>query len=271
MSARQASGPSAWPLLVEYPTNSGTAGEGVRAVPLETPIAIEFNGIGYGVMMATPADLEDFALGFTLTEGLATPDEVLGIEVHAVEGGFVIRVTLVQSRLEPVLGRARLRVSESGCGLCGMDNIAQVLRPLPPVQARIGTTRAAIHAALNALPALQPLSAATGAVHAAAFCAPDGTISQVREDVGRHNALDKLIGAVARAGGGFADGFFLVTSRCSYELVEKTVQVGCPLLVAISAPTSLAVERARTAGLALVALARRDSMLVLNDPHRAIA
>lgn len=257
-------------LAAEYRTNPGTAAEASRTVPLETPIAIEFNGIGYGVMMASPADLEDFAVGFTLTEGLARPEDILDIEPHAAEGGIVLRVTLAQSRLEPVLGRARLRVSESSCGLCGMDNIAQVLRPLPAVEARISTTRAAIHRALQALPDHQPLSAATGAVHAAAFCAPDSTIQHVREDVGRHTALDKLIGAVARNGLRVEDGFFLLTSRCSYELVEKTVQVGCPLLVTISAPTSLAVDRAREAGLALVALARRDTMLVLNDPHKAV-
>nr|WP_184084259.1 formate dehydrogenase accessory sulfurtransferase FdhD [Sphingomonas xinjiangensis] len=234
------------------------------------PVAIEYNSIGYGVMMATPADLEAFALGFTLTEGLAQLNEILDIHTHAVEGGIVLRITLAQSRLEPVLGRARLRVSESSCGLCGLDNIAQVLRPLPPVSARITTSRDSIHRALEALPALQPLSAATGAVHAAAFCLPDGSVQQVREDVGRHTALDKLVGAVVGAGHRVEDGFFVLTSRCSYELVEKTVQVGCPLLVTISAPTSLAVERAREADLALVALARQDSMLVMNDPHRSI-
>jgi FdhD protein len=262
---------ASFPLAAAYPVNTGTAAAGSRTVPLETPIAIEYNGIGYAVMMASPGDLEDFALGFTLTEGLATPDEVLGIDVHAVSGGIVVRVTLAQSRLEPVLGRARLRVSESSCGLCGMDNIEQVLRPLPQVAGRIATSREAIHRALAALPDHQPLSAATGAVHAAAFCLPDGTICEVREDVGRHNALDKLIGAVARSGQDVASGFFLLTSRCSYELVEKTVQVGCPLLVTISAPTSLAVGRAKEAELTLVALARRDSMLVMNDPYRAIA
>lgn len=271
MNAKEVMPPSAWPsLVVEYPTNMGTATASTRKVPLETPIAFEFNGIGYGVMMGTPADLVDFAFGFTLTEGLAAPEEILDVDTHAIEGGILVRVTLSQSRLEPILGRARLRVSESSCGLCGMDNIAQVLRPLPQVEAKFATTRLAIHAALEALPEDQPLSKATGAVHAAAFCSPDGTIRQVREDVGRHNALDKLIGAVARAGQRFDDGFFLLTARCSYELVEKTVQVGCPLLVTISAPTSLAVERAQQASLTLVALARRDSMLVLNDPHKMV-
>jgi FdhD protein len=251
--------------------NAGTAFAGNRRVPVELPIAIEFNGIGFGVMMATPADVADFVTGFALAEGLAERGEPIEVDVHAVSGGLIARVTLPPERMERVLARARTRVSESSCGLCGLDNIDEVLRPLPPVAARIATSRAAIHAALTALPALQPLSAETGAVHAAAFCAPDGAIRCVREDVGRHNALDKLVGALARQGISPTDGFFVLTSRCSYELVEKTARAGCPLLVTISAPTSLAVERARGAGLALVSLARRDSMLVLNDPHGGIA
>jgi FdhD protein len=256
---------------LEVPTDAGTAFAATRPVPVELPIAIEFNGIGFGVMMATPADLEDFVTGFALSEGIAQPGDALDVEVHPVTGGMIARVTLPPERIERVLARARTRVSESSCGLCGIDNIEEVLRPLPALAATIHTSRAAIHAALSALPALQPLSAATGAAHAAAFCTPAGEILCVREDVGRHNALDKLVGALARSGQSAADGFFVLTSRCSYELVEKTVRTGCPLLVTISAPTSLAVERAQAAGLALVALARRDSMLVLNDPHGAVA
>ncbi|WP_448662931.1 formate dehydrogenase accessory sulfurtransferase FdhD [Sphingomonas sp. CJ20] len=261
----------AHPVAVDRSFDVGTPRPGVRRVPAEVPIAIECNGIGYAVMMASPAALEDFATGFMLTEGLAAPGEIVDIDVHALQGGMIVRVTLPQDRLEPVLARARRRVSESSCGLCGIESIEQVLRPLPPVTTRIATSRAAIHTALAALDAHQPLAAATGAVHAAAFCTPDGAIVCVREDVGRHNALDKLIGALARQGLSAGDGFFLLTSRCSYELVEKTVRADCPLLVTISAPTSLAVDRARDAGLALVALARRDSMLVLNDPHAGIA
>lgn len=258
-------------LALDYPVNAGTLAAGVRRVPAEVPIALEFNGIGYAVMMATPADLEDFSMGFALTEGLAERHEIEAVDVHSVEGGQVVRVTLARDRLEPVLARARTRISESSCGLCGIDSIEQVLRPLPAVTSRVATSRAAIHAALEALPAHQPLSAATGAAHAAAFCTPEGDIHCVREDVGRHNALDKLLGALARSGQRVEQGFLLLTSRCSYELVEKAVRVNAPMLVTISAPTSLAVDRAAAAGLTLVCLARRDTMLVLNDPHGSIA
>ena len=169
------------------------------------------------------------------------------------------------------LERARTRVSESSCGLCGIENIEQVLRPLPPVTARIRTDRTAIAAALASLHDHQPLGRATGAVHAAAFCSPDGTIRLAREDVGRHNALDKLVGALARAGIDAATGFILLSARCSYELVEKTVRAGCPMLVTISAPTSLAATRAVQAGLTLVTLARADSALIVSDPYGMIA
>ena len=246
-------------------------GQVFRDVPVEAPIAIEYNGIGYAVMMATPADLEAYAIGFTLLEGLVTKaSDIESIDVHPIEGGWVMRITLPPSQIEPVIARARQRVSESSCGLCGMDNIAEVLRPLPPVTARLSVTRTAIAAALAALGDHQPLGRATGAAHAAAFCAPDGTILAACEDVGRHNALDKLIGTLALRNLDPASGFILLSARCSYELVEKTVRAGCPMLVTISAPTSLAVTRARDVGLTLVALARSDSALILNDPHASI-
>ena len=257
-------------LAVQQFAFAGTDTAATRSVAIEAPVAIEYNGIGYAVMMATPADLTDFAIGLTLSEGLATADGIVAVDPHEIEGGWIVRITLAQDRLEPVIARARTRVSESSCGLCGMESIEQVLRPLPPVTSRIATSRQAIEVALTALPDLQPLSAATGAVHAAAFSAPDGRILMVREDVGRHNALDKLIGALAVAGIGADSGFILLASRCSYELVEKVARANCPLLVTISAPTSLAVERAEAAGLTLAALARRDSMLVLADPHDSI-
>jgi FdhD protein len=152
-----------------------------------------------------------------------------------------------------------------------MDNIEQVLRPLPQITSRITTSRTAIARALSALREWQPLGRATGAVHAAAFCDPSGRILCVREDVGRHNALDKLVGALARMGMNPATGFFLLSARCSYELVEKTVRAGCPMLVTISAPTSLAVERSKAAGLTLVTLARADSALVVSDAQAMIA
>lgn len=239
-----------------------------RAVPVEAPIAFEVNGIGYAVMMGTPADLIDFARGFALAEGLvAGAGEIADIRVHPVAGGSIVRITLPPERAEIAFERARTRVSEGSCGLCGIDSIEAVLRPLPPVTARIATDRAAVARALETLWDHQPLGRATGAAHAAAFCAPDGTIRHVREDAGRHNALDKLIGALAGEGIDPAIGFILLSARCSYELVEKTVRANCPMLVTISAPTSLAVERAAAAGLTLAVLARGDSMLLVCDPH----
>ncbi len=237
----------------------------VRALPVEAPVSVEVCGIGYAVMMATPADLKDYALGFALAEGLVdAPAQLARVDAHPIEGGWALRLWLVPERAGLALERVRRRVGESSCGLCGVENIEEVLRPLPPVAARLKVDRAAIAAALAALTAHQPLGRATGAVHAAAFCAPSGDILCVREDVGRHNALDKLIGALAWTGIDPGGGFILLSARCSYELVEKTVRAGCPLLVTISAPTSLAAERAAAAGLTLVALARADSALLVS-------
>ncbi|MVT64925.1 formate dehydrogenase accessory sulfurtransferase FdhD [Bradyrhizobium pachyrhizi] len=244
----------------------------VRAVPVETAVAIEVCGIGYAVMMATPSDLRDYAVGFALSEGLVKHvDDVSDVIIHETEGGWIMRVTLPPDGAAVALERARRRVSESSCGLCGLENIQQVLRPLPPISGRIATNRKAIADALRALQHHQPLGRSTGGTHAAAFCDPDGSIQCVREDVGRHNALDKLIGALAFSGIPASAGFLLLSARCSYELVEKAVRAGCPMLVTISAPTSLAVERAEKAGLTLVALARSDSALVVCDPHGNIS
>ncbi len=249
----------------------------LRSIPIEAPIAIEVCGIGYAVMMATPSDLRDYAMGFALAEGLADrPGDVTDIDIHWVEsgdraGGWILRIGLSPEKMDGAFARARKRVSESSCGLCGVENIEQVLRPLPPITSRIATSRAAISRALSELKNYQPLGQATSAVHAAALCAPDGRIVRVREDVGRHNALDKLIGALAMDDIAPSSGFILLTARCSYELVEKTVRAGCPMLVTISAPTSLAIERAAGAGLTLVTLARADSALIVCDAPGNIA
>jgi FdhD protein len=241
----------------------GTRRRITRPLAVETPVAIEVNGIAYAVMMATPADLEDYAAGFALSEGMiAAADELADIAVAPVDQGVVLRLTLAPALAAPLHERVRMRVSEGSCGLCGLESIEEVLRPLPPLPPSEPIAPAAIAHALAALGDHQPEGARTGAMHAAAFCDRDGTIITVREDVGRHNALDKLIGALARQGIATGAGFMIVTARCSYELVEKAVRARCPTLVAISAPTSLAVERARAAGLRLVALARRDTMLV---------
>lgn len=236
------------------------------AVPVEAPIAIETNGIAYAVMMATPLDMEDFVTGFLMAEGLAEAAEIGPVAVHPVENdewgaGYVARVNLPEARLGPILERARRRIGDSSCGICGIEGVEAALRPLPKLAQAAKVTPEAIRLGLDALRAGQELGRETSATHAAAFCRTDGTIHALREDVGRHNALDKLVGALAREGVDPDEGFIIVTSRCSYELVEKTVRAGCPLLVAISAPTDLAVRRAGAAGLDLAVVARDDTML----------
>ena len=238
----------------------------VRAVAIETPVAVEINGLGYAVMMATPADLADFAYGFCLSERLIDDaSEVIDVDAHAAERGMILRVTLIPARQDRVIERVRHRISESSCGLCGIENLEQAFRPLGRVTSVADADDAAIFRALGELRGHQPLNAATGAVHAAAACAPDGRIRRVREDVGRHNALDKLVGAMLRGGESWDGGFALLSARCSYELVEKAVLFDCPMLVTISAPTSLALERAAAAGLRLVTLARPDAVLLSGD------
>jgi FdhD protein len=236
-----------------------------RAVAVEVPIAIEINGIGYAVMMATPADLVDFAYGFIWSERLVDArGEILSVEHLDTEVGHRLRVQLVPERTERLLERFRHRVSDSSCGMCGIENLEQAMRPLPVVPSTVDIGDAAIFRALGQLREWQPLNAATGAVHAAARCAIDGHIIDAREDVGRHNAFDKMVGAMLQAGENWGDGFALLSSRCSYELVEKAALSGCPTLVTISAPTSLAVERARAARVRLVVLARPDAVLDLS-------
>lgn len=249
-----------------YDGSMGIADE--RLIPIETPIAIEINGVAYAVMMATPCDLEDFATGFVLSEGLAQIDEIGDVQVHAVaEGeGMVVRLNLPPERAAPLMERARRRLGDSSCGLCGIESIETVLRPLPPLAARSTADVEAIKRGLIVMRQRQSLGQTTAATHAAAFFETDGALVELREDVGRHNALDKLIGALARNDVDPATGFMVVTSRCSYELVEKTVRAGCPLLVSISAPTDLAVRRAKAAGLALAVIARDDNMLWVSGP-----
>jgi FdhD protein len=235
-----------------------------RRLPVEAPVAVEYNGIGYAVMMMTPAALKDFAIGFSLSEGLvARGGEIGSIDTHETEQGIVLRIALPAENGAKLLERVRTRVSESSCGLCGLENLASVNRPLPRITAQLEVKDAALFKALESLRAHQPLNAATGGAHAAAFCSPQGEICLVREDVGRHCAIDKLIGALAQAGISPASGFILLSSRCSYELVEKTVLAGCSVLVTISTATTFAASRAKAAGLRLIALARSDAMLEL--------
>jgi len=234
-----------------------------RPLVEEAPIAIEINGIGYAVMMATPADLADYALGFCLSEQLiATRREFLSAEAFAVPaGGWMLRVLIDAPSAGPLLDRARLRLAEGSCGLCGIESLEQVLRPLSPVTARLNVEKAAVFRAVAALGDHQVLGRATRAAHAAAFCDPDGTIRCLREDIGRHNAFDKLIGALAHAGIDPATGFVVLTARCSFELVQKAVIANVPVLATISAASTMAVDQAHAHGLTLYSLAREDSLL----------
>lgn len=247
----------------------GSAHSFSRSFVPEVPVALEYNGLSYAVMMASPGDLEDFARGFALTEGLAEhPDNITDIAIAEVEHGWIARARLTGLGIDKLTERVRTRVAESSCGLCGIENLEAVATPLPPVAPHDPLEPAAIFAALGMLREHQPLTRETGAAHAAAFCAADGSILHAREDVGRHNAMDKLVGAMAAAGEDAANGFILSSARCSYEIVEKAVRAGATRLVTISLPTSMAVERATAAGLSLWCLARDDSVLCVNAPSR---
>ncbi len=237
----------------------------------EVPVALVYNGISHAVMLATPADLTDFALGFSLSEGiLASPGELYDCEAVAVEGGIEVRLEIASARLAALKERRRSLAGRTGCGLCGVESLGLAVRSPAPVAPRAPLAAAAIHRALAGLLPHQPLFAATGAAHAAAWANDAGTLLTVREDVGRHNALDKLIGALAREGFDPAAGFLAVTSRASYEMVQKAASAGIGLLAAISAPTAFAVRLAEEAGLTLVGMARSSRLTAYSHPDRLI-
>ncbi|SIQ87520.1 formate dehydrogenase accessory sulfurtransferase FdhD [Bosea sp. TND4EK4] len=247
------------------PLRFGTAEPGARGieVAVETPINIVYGTMPYAVMMASPSDLEDFVTGFSLTEGIVRgADEIRGISVDPKDGGIAVTVELAPGRFREHLARRRNLSGRTSCGLCGVETIEEL--PLADGTARgaDAVPASAIETALAELDQHQPLNQLTRAVHAAAWCDARGRVVTVREDVGRHNALDKLIGARLRAGADASDGFLLVTSRASFEMVEKAAIFGAGMLVAISAPTSLAIERAAHLGLTLAAVARRDGFIV---------
>ncbi len=248
------------------------AAPGTRTLANEVPVALEFDGEPYAVMMLTPADLEDFAVGFALSERIiARSDEIARIDVRQGTRGIGIDVRLEREHSARLAERRRAIPGQSGCGICGLTTIEEALPQLVALTAAPKLAQTALFRALESLPARQTLNQATGAVHAASFCRSDGEILVVREDVGRHNAFDKVIGHLARQGLDPSSGFALLTSRCSYELVQKAVLARIPILAAISAPTELAVSIAHAANLTLIALARGDSALVFNDPFSSIA
>jgi FdhD protein len=234
----------------------------LRWIASETPIAFEINGLGYAVLLATPDDLADLALGFALSERLIDEaSELLDLDIFVRERDAIVRMTLSEPHAARLRGRVRHRATDSSCGLCGIENLEELLRPLPMVTAATNAGDASIFTALQALGDAQQLNRSTHSVHGAAYCDAAGRIVMLREDIGRHNAFDKLIGAMAASGQDWDGGFALLTSRCSFELVEKAVLANCPMLVTVSAPTGLALSRARDAGLSLKVVARPDALL----------
>ncbi len=235
----------------------------------EVPVALEFNGISHAVMLATPADLEDFALGFALTEGIVEhAGEVFEISVEESASGISLHVDIASRRLQALKLRRRSLAGRTGCGLCGTDSLDQALRPVPPVGTGPLVEPGALERAVESLRPLQPLFEATGSVHAAALCSADGRVLLAREDVGRHNALDKLLGAAARGGLDAREGVVVISSRASIEMVQKAASQGCTVLAAVSAPTALAVRAADQAGMTLVGRIRGSDMVVYCGARR---
>src|SRR5919108_1999045 len=248
---------------------SGTAAA-ARMVPEETPVAFSYAGTTHAVMMASPADFEDFALGFSLTEGIiSSPDEIETIEVEDLGAGIDIQIRLKDAANTRFETRRRRLAGPVGCGLCGIESIEEAMRSVSDVRQPALTLAAGdVTQSVKMLSRLQPLHAETGAVHAAGFYVPGKGIVSAREDVGRHNALDKLAGALAKAGIDGATGAVVVTSRVSVEMVQKTAAIGAPIIIAVSAPTALAIRTAEEAGMTLVALVRGEDFDVFTHPER---
>lgn len=242
--------------------------QGEWAVAEEVPIAIVYNRRPHAVMMGTPQDLEDFAVGFTLSEGIAAAGEIGGVQVEKASHGIELQVGIPEANAERLASRGRAISGRTGCGLCGVEAIDEMLRTPPRVASEARFTPEALFTAAELLPHRQEINKVVHSVHAAAFASPTGTLQLVREDVGRHNALDKLLGAIARGGMDASKGFVVVTSRASYELVQKVATAGIPLLAAISQPTGLAVRMAESCGVTLVALLRGRSADVYAHPER---
>ena len=243
--------------------------DGTRIIPEETAIAFTYEGGSYAVMMATPQNLEDFAVGFTVTEGLAaSPADIRQLDIVEHAAGIELRMWLTEPRAAALSERRRHLAGPTGCGLCGIESLDEAVRKPPPVRQGDTFTPAEIMRALEALAPRQELNRRTRAVHAAAFWQPGAGLFAVREDVGRHNALDKLVGALTRDRVPGHSGMVLLTSRVSVEMVQKTAAVGAPLLVAVSAPTALALRTAETAGITLVAVARGDGFEIFTHPQR---
>lgn len=241
-----------------------------RLVPEETPVAFSYNGTTHAVMMATPADAEDFAVGFSLSEGIISRvDEISEIAVEEHDEGIDIQIRLASEAGKELTDRRRRMAGPVGCGLCGIESIEQALKPVASVgKTKLKLTPDEIAQAVKLLSAVQPLHGETGAVHAAGFYVPGKGIVAAREDVGRHNALDKLAGALCRSATKGGTGAVVITSRVSIEMVQKTAIIGAPILIAVSAPTALAIRTAQAAGMTLIALVRGDEFDIFTRHER---
>ena len=247
----------------------GRPSPATRTVAAEVAVAFIYDGGAEAVMMATPADLEDFALGFSLNDGvIAAPDDITELAIVEVERGIELRISLKHRHRDTLVTRRRRRAGPAGCGLCGVESLAEALPELKPVRAALMVTPREVIDAVRTLKPLQNLNAQTHAVHAAALYVPGQGIVAVREDVGRHNALDKLAGALARAGRKASDGAILMTSRVSVELIQKAAVMGAPILAAISAPTSLALREAEAAGITVAGIVREDGLEIFTHAGR---
>ena len=244
----------------------------VDRVAEEVPVALVYHGVSHVVMLATPADLEDLAVGFSLSEGVvAYPGEIQFTEAAARDdGAFEVRIGIAAERFSALLRRVRNTTGRTGCGLCGVATIEEAIRNPAVGASGVQVTTQELHAALADLTARQHINAQTGSVHAAAWVLPGKGIQLVREDVGRHNALDKVIGAVVRSGEDIRAGWLLVTSRASYEMVQKSASLGVSLLVAVSAPTAFAIRLAQDSGLTLVGFARERQHVVYAHEKRLV-
>jgi FdhD protein len=243
--------------------SNGRAVAATRSLPEEVPVALVYNGTTQAVMMATPCDLEEFGRGFTRTEGWG---EIDSIEVVPHENGIEVQMWLPDEIAETLASRRRAMSGPVGCGLCGIDSLDQAVRNVPAVESDITLTPTNVSMAMRDLRATQALHDQTRAVHGAGFYTPDQGLTAIREDVGRHNALDKLIGATPDC----RIGAITLTSRVSVEMVQKTAMAGAPVILAVSAPTTLAVATAKIANITLVALARDDTFEIFTHPHRIL-
>ena len=260
-------------LVPERARRNGRLADGSRIVPEETAIAFSYGGSTHAVMMATPADLKDFAVGFSLTEGIITDlSEIEAIEPVVEDKGIDVQIRLADAQNDALVARRRHMAGPVGCGLCGIESIEQAVRETPSVRAsQLTLSEDEVAEAVRLLNGQQPLHMETRAVHGAGFYVPGTGLIAVREDVGRHNALDKLAGAAARAGYRGAAGAVVVTSRVSVEMVQKTAIVGSPFIIAISAPTALAIRTAEQAGMTLIALVRGDEFEIFTGADRVVA